>query len=435
MVLGSGGGATVLVKRSQVAPQHCRVRLVGGRLQVSDLGSDGGTTLAGRRLDARPVTVSDGEVARMAGVPVVFARVDLSSGQPWLTVGDLGSASARMWAPMASLCVAARSNWPALICGETGTGKELAARLVHDRSSRARRPFVRLNCAALNPGTLQAELFGSARGAYTGSVAERSGAFGRADLGTLFLDEIGELSGAGQAALLRVLEVGEIQVVGGASRQVDVRVVAATHRELACEVKAGRFREDLFHRLSVMEVTLPPLRHRGRDAAILLARSLPGWVLPEASESLLSRQRWPGNVRELLNVSRRLSLGAGLGAPTLEDLCAAMHSSVASQGSVPVVPTALDKSALVAQLLVSEPSVSAAWRRSGMGRSTFYRYLKQVRRRQQGRSAAISIAGQMPSSGSLPSSRKRIVDSGSAAASVDSCAPVIEQRLAKMGRR
>ena len=436
MVLGSGPGATVLLKRSQVSSQHCRVRLVEGQVQVTDLGSEGGTTVAGRRLDGRPVSVDAGAVVRLAGVPIVFAHVDLRSGQPWLTVGELGSASARMWTPMARLCVAARTDWPVLICGETGTGKELAARLLHDRSTRQRRPFVRLNCAALNPGTLQAELFGSSRGAYTGSVAERSGAFGRADLGTLFLDEIGELSAAGQAALLRVLETGEVQVVGGPARQVDVRVVAATHRHLASEVIAGRFREDLLHRLAVTEVTLPPLRQRGRDAAILLARILPGWRWPDGGESLLCRQRWTGNVRQLINLSRRLSLGAGYGAPTIEDLCVAMDTPKVSHGPVLEVPAGVDKVELVAKLVLSEPSVSAAWRRSGMGRSTFYRHLKQVRLRQAKNTDVGSVT---PELAKFPVAtnwtRKGIVDSRSAAASGDPGALMSEQSPAKMAVR
>jgi transcriptional regulator with GAF, ATPase, and Fis domain len=238
---------------------------------------------------------------------------------------------------------------------------------------------VALNCAAFNAGTLQSELFGATRGAYTSSVQERSGAFERAHGGTLLLDEIGELSAEAQASLLRVLESGEIQVVGGPVRRVDVRLVAATHRDLGREVTAGRFRADLLHRLTVTQVELPPLRRRGRDRAALLERFLSDRPLPAGADSLLDGRRWLGNVRELRNVARRLELRVGEGAVLLEDLanCFAPESAV---GEAMPLTVAMGKAERVARLLVSEPSVSAAWRRSGLSRTTFYRYVRLARR-------------------------------------------------------
>ncbi|HYG66120.1 MAG TPA: sigma-54 dependent transcriptional regulator, partial [Anaeromyxobacteraceae bacterium] len=196
-----------------------------------------------------------------------------------------------------------------LLLGETGTGKELAARALHARSPRAPRPFVPVNCGALPPELAESELFGHARGAFTGAVGARPGLFAEAEGGTIFLDEIGELPLPMQVKLNRALQEKEIRRVGeSAPTKVDVRVVAATHRELRDEVKAGRFREDLFYRLNVFPVRLPPLRERAGDVPLLAAhflakhaaafrRVLTGFE-PEALAAL-ERYPWPGNVREL----------------------------------------------------------------------------------------------------------------------------------------
>ena len=211
----------------------------------------------------------------------------------------------------------AKWNTTVLIRGETGTGKELIANAIHYNSPRARGPMVKLNCAALPENLLESELFGHERGAFTGAVGARKGRFEQADGGTLFLDEIGDISPAFQAKLLRVLQEGEFERVGGGrTLRVDVRIIAATHRDLEAAVDAGDFREDLFYRLSVMPLFLPPLRERLEDipevARLLLAkigqtqgRKL---AITDAALRRLAAYEWPGNVRELENCLERAAV-------------------------------------------------------------------------------------------------------------------------------
>ncbi len=203
-----------------------------------------------------------------------------------------------------------------LVRGETGTGKEFIAQLLHAQSRRAARPLVRFNCAALPADLAEAELFGHVRGAFTGAVANRRGFFAEADGGTLVLDEVGELPLPIQAKLLRALQEGEIQPVGsGRIERVDVRVVAATHRDLTAAARAGTFREDLYYRLAVVRCEVPPLRARPTDLPRLarhFAESFgrSAWELSPTLLAELARHDWPGNVRELRNViERALSLG------------------------------------------------------------------------------------------------------------------------------
>jgi len=202
-----------------------------------------------------------------------------------------------------------------LITGESGSGKELAARTIHERSLRAARPFVAVNCGALAEGLLESELFGHERGAFTGAHAAHPGLFEAADGGTIFLDEVGDVTAKMQAQLLRVLQEGEVRRVGGSTAiHVDVRVISATNRDLAADVKAGRMREDLFYRLSVVTLHVPPLRDRGEDlitlAYHLVARhaAVIGRPQPHLSDEALYKIRsyaWPGNVRELDNALAR----------------------------------------------------------------------------------------------------------------------------------
>jgi transcriptional regulator with PAS, ATPase and Fis domain len=231
--------------------------------------------------------------------------------------------------------LAARSNATVLVRGESGTGKELAARAIHELSERRAKPFVAINCAAVPEGLLESELFGHERGAFTGAEARRAGRFELADGGTLFLDEIAELRPPLQAKLLRVLQERSFERLGGtAPVRVDIRVVAATNRDLAAEIAAGRFREDLYYRLAVVDVLLPPLRERREDvlptAHHLLARLRPAGAprLSAEAAGALTLHDWPGNVRELANVLERALLFAGSGEiapehlpPALRELC------------------------------------------------------------------------------------------------------------------
>jgi PAS domain S-box-containing protein len=215
-----------------------------------------------------------------------------------------------------------------LILGETGTGKELIARAIHARSRRKKKPLVRVNCAAIPSELVESELFGHEKGAFTGATAKRDGRFELADGGTIFLDEVGELSTDVQVKLLRVLQEGEFEPVGSSrTRKVDVRVLSATNRDLAASMRAGTFREDLYYRLSVFPVQLPPLRERGDDIVLLaesftqkFARKMGRTLEPlgEGCKQRLLAYEWPGNVRELANVIERAVITARDGRMDLD---------------------------------------------------------------------------------------------------------------------
>ena len=224
--------------------------------------------------------------------------------------GDMVVASQKMLDVIDMVSRVARSSATVLVRGESGTGKERIAALVHKRSERANSPFVKLNCAAVPESLLESELFGHEAGAFTGAGRRREGRFELADGGTLFLDEVGEMSAAMQAKLLRVLQEGEFERVGGGETvKVDVRVVAATNRDLEEEVAAERFRGDLLYRLNVVPVVLPPLRDRPEDIAPLARHFLrPGLKFTSDAEAALAAWAWPGNVRELQNVVQRVGL-------------------------------------------------------------------------------------------------------------------------------
>lgn len=232
---------------------------------------------------------------------------------------------------------AAPTPLPMLIDGESGTGKELFARVVHANSKRASEPFVSVNCGAIPENLIESELFGHKKGAFTGASSERKGYFEAAHGGTIFLDEVGELPLQGQVKLLRVLQVGEVQRVGSDTPvKVDARVVAATNRDLEQMSKDGRFREDLFYRLSVIHATLPPLRER-RDEIPLLCEyflneaaqelEIPKIELPSALQAVLATYRYPGNIRELKNLIYRLSCLAD-GVAQIRHLPQSVRSSI-----------------------------------------------------------------------------------------------------------
>ena len=213
-----------------------------------------------------------------------------------------------MRALLLSAARAAKSNAKVLITGESGVGKDLIARQIHHLSQRSERPFVALNCAGLPEGLLESELFGHVRGSFTGAYRDKPGKLQLANRGTLFLDEVGDMSLRMQALLLRFLESGEIQTVGAdyLSANADVRVIAATHRDLGQRVREGQFREDLLYRLRVIHIRTPPLRERTDDIAPLVNHFLGKFPMPvvftDAALALLRRYHWPGNVRELQNV-------------------------------------------------------------------------------------------------------------------------------------
>jgi DNA-binding NtrC family response regulator len=270
---------------------------------------------------------------------------------------DLVTASPRMQEVLRVIDRVAASDTSVLLLGESGTGKELLAKRLHARSPRTAGPFVPINCAALPGELLESELFGHERGAFTGADRSRAGRFEQASHGTLFLDEIGELPLALQAKILRVLEEGVVDRLGGQRRiDVDVRVVAATHRDLQQEAHAGRFRPDLFHRLNVVPVRIPPLRERPEDIPLLtrhfLERAAQGAPIGLAPALLqeLGRRPWPGNVRELKNLVQRMLLLRRSEVLDLADLAPPGGENTAPEAR-PAAPAETARPAGTAQLV------------------------------------------------------------------------------------
>src|SRR5947209_12438506 len=287
-----------------VSRYHCRLHGRHGRLWIQDLGSTNGTVVDGARVSE--AEIGPGSLVRIGGQVLRVERE--YSSHPVLLPGVITRDPA-LGAALDLLKRAAPSRLPVLIQGESGSGKEVAARAVHELSSRAAGPFVPVNCGAIAAEVAEAELFGHERGAFTGAVQSSIGAFGAADSGTLFLDEIGDLPLALQVKLLRALEAGEVKPVGSPRpRRIDVRIVCATHRDLRKLVRAGSFREDLYYRLAGLSVELPPLRERKEDiiplAEHFLAQEGDGVQRGFSADarSRLLAHRWPGNARELRHV-------------------------------------------------------------------------------------------------------------------------------------
>ncbi len=294
---------------------HCEVRIeASGAARVRDLGSANGTLLDG--VQVVEAFLRDGSQLRLGGTLLRFELLDAQRPLPVserTTFGSLHGVSAPMRSAFAVLERAARTDVAVLLEGESGTGKSQAARSIHRESARAGGPFVALDCSAVPANLLESELFGHEKGAFTGAVARRTGAFEEASGGTLFLDEIGELGVDLQPKLLAALENRAVCRVGGHLVPVDVRVVAATNRDVRAEVNAGRFHADLYLRLAVVKISLPPLRQRPDDLPALVTELLAQMGAEEAGKRLVSeaflaalvQAAWPGNVRELRNYLER----------------------------------------------------------------------------------------------------------------------------------
>ncbi len=316
-LIGSAPGVGIVINDPAVSRLHVEVELRGDGLWARDLGSRNGTFLEGIQIAG--AKVPQGGRLRIGGTDITIVyREERRPVEMWpeSRFGRLIGGSAPMRELFATLSRVAPMDAAVLIHGETGTGKELIARAIHDASARAAKPFVVVDCAALPENLLDAELFGHTKGAFTGAIGSRAGAVEVADGGTVFLDEIGDLPLAMQPKLLRVLESRTVRRVGEAiHRPVDVRFVSATHRDLLTMVNAGEFREDLYFRLAVLPVTVPPLRNRREDIEALVHEFWAegggsGRVSPDMMRELSSRT-WRGNVRELRNfVERARALGA-----------------------------------------------------------------------------------------------------------------------------
>ena len=286
-----------------------------------------------------------------------------------------------------------------LITGENGTGKELVARAIHQRSSRRNGPFIEVNCAAIPSELIESELFGHMKGSFTGAVSDRAGKFEQADTGTIFLDEVGDMSLAAQAKVLRVLETGVVTRIGGSRTiTVDVRVLAATNKKLDAEIAEGRFREDLYYRLNVVPISVPPLRDRSEDIPSLVAyfcqrlagrSGVPGRRFsPEAVQALQARP-WPGNVRELRNAVERLLIlaqGKEVTATDVGRLLTGVHRAVpvtntaggdAGRGTFEEFKSEAERAFLLAKLREYHWNVAETARALDMPRSNLYKKIER----------------------------------------------------------
>ncbi|MCA9585165.1 MAG: sigma 54-dependent Fis family transcriptional regulator [Myxococcales bacterium] len=318
VLIGTSPACELRLTDREASRRHAAIDRVGVDLRVTDLGSTNGTFVD--RVKVLQADLQGGEFLR---VGATMFRVDLedepAADVPLTDASAFGRAmgASREMRRLYPLCVKlAGADVPLVIEGETGTGKEMLAESIHEMGPRASGPFIVFDCTAVPPALVESELFGHERGAFTGAVATRRGVFEQAHGGTLLIDEIGDLDATMQPKLLRALERMEIRRVGGDRWiRIDVRVLAATRRDLDREVQAGRFRDDLFHRLAVARIELPPLRSRRGDVAVLAQafwRQLGGDARGPSPELLRKWEDdpWPGNVRELRNVvARTIALG------------------------------------------------------------------------------------------------------------------------------
>jgi DNA-binding NtrC family response regulator len=327
--IGSSPDADVPIADGAISREHLAIRLGAHGWIVSDVGSTNGTFIGDLRIER--ATIGDEALVRIGKSTVRLESLSETVEQeisPRASFGRMLGASAAMREMFAMLERVAATDLTVLVEGETGTGKELAAEGLHDASRRAG-AFVAVNCGAIPRELIESELFGHEKGAFTGAIRERTGAFLAADKGTLFLDEVGELPLDMQAKLLRVLERREVKPVGSDRvRPVDVRIVAATHRSLSRDVTAGLFRQDLYYRLAVVVVRVPPLRTRLEDLRLLVdhiqeelsrrraaAGQPPCERLDETAIAMLLRYDFPGNVRELRNIVERWTVLGATAAP------------------------------------------------------------------------------------------------------------------------
>jgi len=313
-VVGKAPGCSLVLRDPAVSREHLELRMGSHGVLVRDLGSTNGSFFRGARF--AEITLGPGATIELgASALKLLAEIARTSilPSPSTRFGGLMGLSLCMREAFALLERASLSDVPILIEGETGTGKELAAEAIHQASPRGKGAFVICDLAAVSRGLIESELYGHVRGAFTGADRDRVGAFEQAAGGTIFIDELGELELDAQPRLLRALERRQVKPVGASRfRDVDVRFVTATSRDLAAEVKAGRFREDLYHRLAVVRIRLPPLRERKEDLPLLVGTLLEGRAsVPAETMALLAEYDWPGNVRELRNVLERARSLAG----------------------------------------------------------------------------------------------------------------------------
>jgi DNA-binding NtrC family response regulator len=389
LVIGSGGDCGLVLHDPTVSARHAEIVLAGDGWVVRDLGSKNGVRLHGWPIERAPLAA--GMQLRLGKTTLQVHALRGHHAIPLERPGQfagLVAHSVKMRAVVAQLTQLGPTETTVLLEGETGCGKELAAHALHAFSVRAGEPFVVFDCGAVAPTLAAAELFGHDRGAFSGASSDRAGVFEAAHGGTLFLDEIGELPLELQPLLLRAIEQRVIRRLGGRhDRACDVRVVAATHRNLAEEVQEGRFRKDLYYRLAVARVRIPPLRERPEDLP-LLARTFAaelGALLEPELIAVLSSYEWPGNVRELRNLIARQAAQPSSAAQLLREQSAAtlaiadplfagvelrpLHEARTQAGDL------FERRYLLEALARAEDNVSRAAELAGVSRQLFTRLL------------------------------------------------------------
>lgn len=384
LVIGAGAAAQLRLEDRTVSALHCSITADTGGFRIRDLDSKNGV-----HLDKRHVVeawLRDDDTFSLGTSTLRFRLLndlverDLASTNGF---GKLKGSSVAMRTLYAQLESAARSDAPVLLMGETGTGKELASEALVSMGSRRDGPVIVVDCGRLPANLAESELFGHEAGAFTGSVRAHAGAFERARGGTVFLDEIGELPLELQAKLLGALGRGAITRVGGREDiRIDARIISATHRDLEREVNRGTFRADLFYRLAVLQVRLPPLRERPEDIPELVAHfieesEIPGQLAPEVLRRLHSAS-YPGNVRELRSAVERALLGLGRPPPPPPNASVAIDLSVPYRAQKESLLESFDRAYLTRLLAAAEGNVSAAARQSGISRVHLYDLMRRL---------------------------------------------------------
>jgi transcriptional regulator with PAS, ATPase and Fis domain len=393
-VIGTGQSADVRLGDPAVSREHVRVSLLANGVRVRDEGSKNGTWLGGVRI--RDVILST-DASIVLGGTTIAITIEAESIELQLSpndrFGDAIGASAVMRNLFAMLEKVAPTELTVLLEGESGTGKDVLARALHARSARAAEQLVVVDCGAIPPTLVESELFGHERGAFTGADHARKGVFEEANGGTLFLDEVGELPVEMQPKLLRALEAREVKPIGArAPKPIDVRIVAATSRRLAEAARTGEFRSDLFYRLAVARVTVPPLRDRPEDvlpiARVMLRtlRSDPTAEIPPDLASMLEAYDWPGNVRELRNVVERWAALGRLDR-TMFDPLEAQKTAEDDLATLPyhearkIILDRFEERYLPRVLARANGVVSRAAELAQVARPSFYRMLERIRPR------------------------------------------------------
>jgi DNA-binding NtrC family response regulator len=395
LVIGTGADCDLVLVDSHVSRRHCTIALTEHGVVLRDLDSKNGTFVGD--LQVREIVLRPDVVVRVGGFRVALRVAGAPTEVPLSRAARFGEAvggTLVMRALFARLEAAATTDETVLLIGESGTGKELLARAIHDASRRKRGPFAVLDCSAVAPSLVEAEIFGWVKGAFTGADRDRLGLFEQAHGGTLFMDEIGELGLDLQPKLLRALESRQCRRVGSNTyHRFDVRVVAATHRDLAARMQSGSFRQDLYYRLAVLEARVPPLRERRDDVELLAERFLaerepPLTVhdLPPGSLAMLRTHDWPGNVRELRNALSRMIVfresGAGDGGATGDGVHANVDAS-ASLVSLPLrdarqqVIEDFEQRYVAAQLRAHRGNVTRAAEATGVSRQFLHRLIER----------------------------------------------------------